>query len=163
MHADPDPAPPPPAGPYSAHPPRLVWVAPPCPLNFLGWGSKGREAGLCFFTGYVIEYSLSVDIIFVFVLIFTYFRIPPRSQHRVLVWGILGALVMRGIMIWLGVALVSRFHFVLYLFGVFLLITSIRMFFGKTSEQDFGDSWWMRSIRKMIPGTRRFYEKHFKD
>ncbi|MEY2485854.1 MAG: tellurite resistance protein TerC [Verrucomicrobiota bacterium] len=140
----------------------LLWVFLSLGFNAIVWYLKGPESALEFFTGYLIEYSLSVDNIFVFVLIFTHFRVSGKAQHRVLVWGILGALVMRGIMIWLGVALVSRFHYVLYLFGVFLLITAIRMFFGKTSEQDFGESWWMRSIRKMIPVTRDFYEEHFK-
>ena len=87
--------------------------------------TQGPDRALDFLTGYLIEYSLSVDNIFVFVLIFAYFKVPPISQHRVLVWGILGALVMRGIMIWLGVSLVSRFHFILYVFGVFLFITGI--------------------------------------
>ena len=140
----------------------LLWVFLSLGFNAIVWYLKGPDSALEFFTGYVIEYSLSVDNIFVFVLIFAHFRVSGKAQHRVLVWGILGALAMRGIMIWLGVALVSRFHFVLYFFGVFLLITAIRMFFGKTSEEDFGESWWMRAIRKMIPVTRDFYEEHFK-
>jgi tellurite resistance protein TerC len=140
----------------------VLWVVLSLGFNAVVWYLKGPDSALEFFTGYIVEYSLSVDNIFVFVLIFAHFRVPGKAQHRVLVWGILGALVMRGIMIWLGVALVSRFHFVLYIFGVFLVITAIRMFFGKTDEKDFGDSWWMRSIRKMIPVTRDFYNEHFK-
>jgi tellurite resistance protein TerC len=140
----------------------VLWVILSLGFNAVVWYLKGPDSALEFFTGYIVEYSLSVDNIFVFVLIFAHFRVPGKAQHRVLVWGILGALVMRGIMIWLGVALVSRFHFVLYIFGIFLVITAIRMFFGKTDEKDFGDSWWMRSIRKMIPVTRDFYNEHFK-
>jgi tellurite resistance protein TerC len=140
----------------------FLWVVLSLAFNGIVWYLKGPESALDFFTGYLIEYSLSVDNIFVFVLIFTHFRVTGKAQHRVLVWGILGALVMRGVMIWLGVALVSSFHFVLYLFGVFLIVTGIRMFLGKTSDQDFGDSWWMRVIRKMIPVTRDFYGEHFK-
>ncbi|MDB6148083.1 MAG: hypothetical protein JWO45_1747 [Spartobacteria bacterium] len=140
----------------------VLWVVLSLGFNAVVWYLKGPDSALEFFTGYIVEYSLSVDNIFVFVLIFAHFRVPGKAQHRVLVWGILGALVMRGIMIWLGVALVSRFHFVLYVFGIFLVITAIRMFFGKTDEKDFGDSWWMRSIRKMIPVTRDFYNEHFK-
>src|SRR3954468_10866964 len=83
----------------------FIWIVLSLAFNFLVWKTKGDDAGLDFLTGYIIEYSLSVDNIFVFVLIFAYFRVPPRSQHRVLVWGILGALVMRGVMIWLGVTL----------------------------------------------------------
>jgi tellurite resistance protein TerC len=80
----------------------------------------------------------------------------------VLVWGILGALVMRGVMIWLGVALVSSFSWILYIFGGFLIVTAFRMFFGKTSDTDFGDTWWMRMVQRMIPVTRDFYGEHFK-
>src|SRR5205809_6707721 len=94
----------------------LIWVASSLAFNVVIWQSRGAEDGLDFLTGYVIEYSLSVDNIFVFVLIFNYFRVTSRSQHRVLVCGILGALAMRGVMICLGVTLVVRFPFVLYLF-----------------------------------------------
>lgn len=140
----------------------LLWIALSLAFNILVMRLKGTEAGLDFLAGYVIEYSLSVDNIFVFVLIFAYFRVTGKAQHRVLVWGILGALVMRGIMIWLGVALVSRFHFVLYFFGAFLVFTAVRMFFGKRDENDFGDSWLMKICRKMIPVTRDFHDEHFK-
>src|SRR5216117_1046945 len=92
----------------------LAWVVLSLSFAFGVYHVMGRESGLEFLTGYLIEYALSVDNIFVFVLIFAYFKVPPRAQHRVLVWGIVGALVMRGIMMWLGVSLVSRFHFVLY-------------------------------------------------
>src|SRR5437773_2671920 len=95
----------------------VLWVILSLCFSVVVWRLKGPQHGLDFLTGYLIEYSLSVDNIFVFVLIFAYFRVPPRAQHRVLVWGIVGALVMRGIMIWCGIALVQRFHFVLYLFA----------------------------------------------
>jgi tellurite resistance protein TerC len=140
----------------------ILWVVLSLGFNLLVWRMKGADAALDFFTGYVIEYSLSVDNIFVFVLIFSHFRVAGKAQHRVLVWGILGALVMRGVMIWLGVALVSSFHWVLYIFGVFLVITAFRMFFGKTSDTDFGDTWWMKLTRRMIPVTRDFHGEHFK-
>jgi tellurite resistance protein TerC len=140
----------------------LLWVALSLAFNILVMKLKGTEAGLDFLAGYVIEYSLSVDNIFVFVLIFSYFRVTGKAQHRVLVWGILGALVLRGIMIWLGVALVSRFHFVLYFFGAFLVFTAARMFLGKRDEKEFGDSWLMRLCQKMIPVTPDFYDEHFK-
>jgi tellurite resistance protein TerC len=140
----------------------VLWVILSLAFNLLVWRMKGPDAALDFFTGYVIEYSLSVDNIFVFVLIFSHFRVAGKAQHRVLVWGILGALVMRGVMIWLGVALVSSFHWVLYIFGAFLIVTAFRMFFGKTSDTDFGDTWWMKLTRRMIPVTRDFYGEHFK-
>src|SRR5437868_14725088 len=140
----------------------LLWVVLSLGFNGIVWYLKGLESAIDFLTGYLIEYSLSVDNIFVFVLIFTHFRVAGKAQHRVLVWGILGALVMRGVMIGLGVALVSSFHWILYIFGVFLIVTAFRMFFGKTTETDFGDTWWMKAIQRMIPVTRDFYGEHFK-
>ena len=140
----------------------LLWVALSLAFNALVAHLKGPEQGLDFLTGYVIEYSLSIDNIFVFVLIFAYFRVPPRAQHRALVWGILGALIMRGIMILLGVTLVARFHFILYFFGLFLVVSAIRMFFAKTGEQDFGDSLVMRLCKNWIRVTPQFYGEHFK-
>lgn len=139
-----------------------IWICLSLLFNLLVWKLRGPEKGLEFLTGYVIEYSLSVDNIFVFVLIFSYFRIQPIPQHRVLVWGILGALVMRGVMIFLGVALVQRFHFILYLFGFFLVVTGIRVFFGKTGEQDFEHSFVMRLCRSWIRVTPQQYGEHFK-
>jgi TerC family integral membrane protein len=140
----------------------VLWVILSLGFNLLVWRMKGADAALDFFTGYVIEYSLSVDNIFVFVLIFSHFKVAGKAQHRVLVWGILGALVMRGVMIWLGVALVSSFHWILYIFGAFLILTALRMFFGKGSDTDFGDTWWMKAVQRMIPVTRDFYGEHFK-
>ena len=139
----------------------FIWIALSLAFNLLVWKSKGDEAGLDFLTGYIIEYSLSVDNIFVFVLIFNYFRVPPRSQHRVLVWGILGALVMRGVMIWLGVTLVERFHFVLYIFGAFLVLTGLRMLFDRDAKMDFEKNFFMRWCRKILPLTRDFQGRRF--
>jgi tellurite resistance protein TerC len=140
----------------------VIWVVLSLLFNLLVWKIRGPEKGLEFLTGYLIEYSLSVDNIFVFVLIFTYFGVPPMAQHRALVWGILGALIMRGIMIWCGIALVQRFSFVLYFFGVFLLVSAFRMFFGKMAPQNFGEGWVMRLCRRTFPITREFYGEHFK-
>jgi tellurite resistance protein TerC len=140
----------------------VIWIVLSLLFNVVVWKLRGPVKGLEFLTGYVIEYSLSVDNIFVFVLIFAYFRVPSIAQHRALVWGILGALVMRGIMILLGVALVARFHFILYFFGIFLVITAIRMFLGRTGEQDFEKSWVMRVCKNWIRVTPDFYGEHFK-
>ena len=139
----------------------LIWIVLSLLFNLLVWKLRGPEKGLEFLTGYLIEYSLSVDNIFVFVLIFAYFRVPPIAQHRVLVWGILGALVMRGVMIWLGVTLVEHFHFVLYLFGGFLLVTAMRMFSGKYGEQDFETSMVMRLVRRSVHVTNEFHGEDF--
>ena len=140
----------------------VIWILVSLAFNAVVWRVKGPHHGLDFFTGYLIEYSLSMDNIFVFVLIFTHFRVPPGAQHRVLVWGIIGALVMRGTMILFGIALVQRFHFVLYLFGFFLLITAARMFSGKHFAQDFRETRVMRFCRRVLPITPEFHDLHFK-
>jgi tellurite resistance protein TerC len=139
-----------------------IWIVLSLLFNVVVWKIRGPEKALEFLTGYVIEYSLSVDNIFVFVLIFAYFRVPPMAQHRALVWGILGALVMRGVMIILGVALVERFDFILYFFGAFLLVSAWRMFFVKQEPQDFGQSWVMRCCSWAVPVTPVFHDEHFK-
>ena len=104
-----------------------IWVALSLCFAFAVYRTMGEESGLEFLTGYLIEYALSVDNIFVFVLIFSYFSVPEKYQHRVLFWGIIGALVLRGIMIVAGSALVTRFAWSLYVFGAFLVFTGIRM------------------------------------
>src|SRR5260370_470740 len=139
-----------------------IWVFVSLAFNVLVWRIKGPHHALDFFTGYLIEYSLSMDNIFVFVLIFAHFRVPPRAQHRVLVWGIVGALIMRGTMILCGIALVQRFHFVLYLFGVFLLITAARMLFQKHPATERTETWVMRTCRRFLPVTDEFHNRHFK-
>jgi tellurite resistance protein TerC len=140
----------------------VAWVVVSLAFNGIVWRIKGPHHGLDFLTGYLIEYSLSMDNIFVFVLIFTHFRVPPRAQHRVLVWGIIGALIMRGTMILFGIALVRRFHFVLYIFGFFLLITASRMLFGKHPSHDFQETRVMRFCRRILPITREFHNQDFK-
>ena len=140
----------------------LLWVVVSLGFNAVVWRVKGPHHGLDFLTGYLIEYSLSMDNIFVFVLIFTHFRVPPRAQHRVLVWGIIGALIMRGTMILFGIALVQRFHFVLYLFGFFLLITAARMLFGTYPAHDFRETRVMRLCRRILPITPDFHNQDFK-
>ena len=140
----------------------LLWVVVSLAFNAVVWRVKGPQHGLDFLTGYLIEYSLSMDNIFVFVLIFTHFRVPPRAQHRVLVWGIIGALIMRGTMILFGIALVQRFHFVLYIFGLFLLITAARMLFSKHPTLDFRETRVMRFCRRILPITQEFHNQDFK-
>ena len=139
-----------------------IWIILSLLFNLVVWKIRGPDKALEFLTGYVIEYSLSVDNIFVFVLIFAYFRVPPMAQHRALVWGIVGALVMRGLMIWLGIELVNRFDFILYIFGAFLLVSAWRMFFVKQQPKDFGQSWVMRCCNWAFPVTPVFHDEHFK-
>ena len=140
----------------------VLWVIVSLAFNAVVWRVKGPHHGLDFLTGYLIEYSLSMDNIFVFVLIFTHFRVPPVAQHRVLVWGIIGALIMRGTMILFGIALVRRFHFVLYIFGLFLLITAARMLFSKHPTLDFRETRVMRFCRRILPITHEFHNQDFK-
>jgi tellurite resistance protein TerC len=113
----------------------------------------GPVKALEFLTGYVIEYSLSVDNIFVFILIFSYFAVSSKYQHKILFWGILGALIMRGIFIFTGVALINRFHWVVIIFGGFLVFTGIRMLFTKETEVDPEKNVVVRFFRKFLPVT----------
>jgi tellurite resistance protein TerC len=112
--------------------------------------ARGQKEGLQFVTGYLIELSLSMDNVFVIALIFTYFRIPPEFQHRVLFWGILGALIMRGFMIGIGVALITWLNWILYVFGALLIFSGIKMMFVET-EVEPEKSWAIRLVRKFYP------------
>lgn len=140
----------------------LIWIFLSLAFNAVVWFWQGADQAIDFFTGYLIEYSLSVDNIFVFVLIFAYFRVPPEYEHRVLVWGIVGALVMRALMIWLGVTLVARFHFVLYVFGLFLIITGLRMLFGKSEALDLENNRLLRFTQRILPVTKEYHGPHFR-
>lgn len=113
----------------------------------------GPQKALEFITGYVIEYSLSVDNIFVFILIFTYFAVDSKYQHKILFWGIIGALIMRAIFIFAGVALINRFHWIVLIFGGFLVFTGIRMLFTKETEVDPEKNPIVRFFRKFLPVT----------
>jgi tellurite resistance protein TerC len=121
----------------------------------------GHEVSLTFLTGYVIEESLSVDNIFVIVLIFEYFRVPKTCQHRVLFYGILGALVMRGIFIGLGAVLIARFHWILYLFGAMLVVTGVRMALKRDEEFRGEENAVVRLVRRFVPMTASYEGKHF--
>lgn len=124
--------------------------------------NDGRLAAVKFFTGYIIEVSLSADNVFVIAMIFEHLRVPPKFQHRVLFWGILGALAMRGTMIGLGAQLVSRYHWILYVFGVFLVYTALKMLWSKTDEPaDPDEAVVMRIIRRMFPVCNDYRESHF--
>jgi tellurite resistance protein TerC len=103
------------------------WIALSLSFNYLVYRTMGKQAGLEFLTGYLIEKSLSVDNLFVFLLIFTYFKVPQQYQHRILFWGVIGALVLRAIFILAGAALLAKFHFLMYVLGAFLVYTGIRM------------------------------------
>jgi tellurite resistance protein TerC len=123
--------------------------------------NDGKSAATKYITGYVVEKSLSVDNIFVIALIFGFMAVPPIYQHRVLFWGILGALVMRGAMIGVGATLIARFHWILYLFGVFLIVTAVKMLLVKTDEKDPTQNFAVRLVRRLFPVTDRFHGEHF--
>ncbi len=138
-----------------------VWIALALLFNAGIYHLRGAVPAVEFFTGYLIEKSLSVDNIFVFALIFSYFAVPKAYQHRVLFWGILGALVMRAIFIFAGAALLSRFHWIIYIFGGFLILTGIKMAVFRNAEMDPGQNPLLRLVRRLLPVTQEYQADHF--
>jgi tellurite resistance protein TerC len=126
-----------------------------------GLTNSGASATGKYLTGYVVEKSLSVDNIFVIAMIFGFFAVPPIYQHRVLFWGILGALLLRGAMIAIGARLIAEFHWILYFFAAFLILTAIKMLFLKTDETDPNRNIVVRVTRRLFPVTTRFHGEHF--
>ncbi len=140
----------------------VVWIVLSLLFNLIVYFAKGHIVALQFLTGYLIEKSLSVDNLFVFLLIFTYFKVPAKYQHKVLFWGILGALIMRGTLIALGVAMIQRFHWILYVFGLFLVITGVKMAFQKeTVEINPERNLAVRFFRRFAPVTAGYHEEKF--
>jgi tellurite resistance protein TerC len=123
--------------------------------------NDGGSAVLKYLTGFVVEKSLSIDNIFVIAMIFGAFAVPAMYQHRVLFWGILGALLMRGVMIGVGTALIVRFSWIIYVFGGFLVITGVRMLLAKDEESKMDDNILVRAIRRIVPITAHYHGAHF--
>ena len=123
--------------------------------------NDGGTATLKYLTGYVVEKSLSVDNVFVIAMIFGFMAVPAIYQHRVLFWGILGALLMRGVMIGVGASLIARFHWILYVFGAFLVLTAVKMLLIKTDEKDPTRNFAVRLVKRFFPVTDRFHGEHF--
>lgn len=139
-----------------------VWIALALLFNVGVYIWLGPQFGIEFLTGYLIEYSLSVDNIFVFVLIFSSFAVPSQYQHRVLFWGVLGALILRGVLIFAGAALIERFHWVLYIFGAFLVFAGIRMFRSEGEEAiDLENNRILKFVRRFIPVTNNYQGQLF--
>src|SRR5262249_25545545 len=138
-----------------------VWVS--LALGFAGivFWFQGTQRGLEFVTGYLIELSLSVDNLFVFLLIFSYFKVPSRYQHRVLFWGVLGALVMRLTMIFIGATLINAFHWIIYLFGAFLVYTGVKMFRQEETDIEPEQNPAIRLITRFVPISRQYEEQKF--
>lgn len=132
-------------------------------LAFGGWVwlEKGADLGMKYFTGFFIEKALSIDNIFVISLIFSYFAIPARFQYRALLWGIIGVIVLRGLMIAGGAALVSQAYWVLYIFAAFLIVTGIKMFFAGDSEPDLANNFAIRWISRHMRVTKDLHDQHF--
>ncbi len=138
-----------------------VWVTMAVLFGAGLWAVRGSEPALEYFAGYVIEYSLSMDNIFVFVLIFTSFAVPAAYQHRVLFWGILGALVMRAAMILAGAALIERFHWIIFVFGAFLVVSGIRMATGGVEEVHPDRNPLIKAVRRVFPVTDGYQGQNF--
>ncbi|MFI5356722.1 MAG: TerC family protein, partial [Opitutales bacterium] len=132
-----------------------VWLGLALAFNALIWWWRGQEPAEQFLAAYLVELSLSVDNVFVFILIFAYFRVAPRWQHRVLFWGILGAVAMRALFILVGVSVIARFHWILYLFGVFLVYTGVRMALPRQEKVDLDPerNLVVRAFRRIMPFT----------
>jgi len=138
-----------------------IWVSLGLGFGVVVWTQYGAQAGGEYFAGYLIEKSLAVDNVFVFALIFTYFAVPRELQHRVLFYGVLGALVFRAIFIAGGVALLDRFHWILYVFGAFLVITGWRMFRHRNDETDPSRNPVLRLVRRVVPTTDEYHGQKF--
>jgi tellurite resistance protein TerC len=139
----------------------VAWVAMSLIFNAGVYYFMGQDAGLAFLTGYLIEKALSIDNIFVFVLLFSYFQVPPQYQHRILFWGVLGALVMRGVMIAAGAVLIAQYHSVMYVFGAFLVITGIRMATQREHSIKQEANPVIRLLQRFMPFTDEYHGQKF--
>jgi tellurite resistance protein TerC len=141
----------------------VVWVTLALAFGGLLWWWRGGELAQQYVAGYLVELCLSVDNVFVFILVFSYFKVPPRYQHRVLFWGIIGAVVMRAIFILVGVSIIARFHWVLYFFGAFLVYTGIKMALPGSAEVDVdpNHNFAVRLFRRFYPIADRDENGHF--
>ena len=139
----------------------LVWIAMAAAFAVVIYFWHGRTPSLEFVTGYVIELSLSVDNLFVFLLIFRFFQVPPEHQHKVLFWGILGALIMRAAFIVAGVGLIQRFHWIIYVFGAFLVYSGIKLFSQENAEIHPEKNPVLRLFRKWVPVTKEYEGNKF--
>lgn len=139
----------------------VIWIGLSQIFNFGVYRFMGPEASLQFLTAYLVEYALSVDNIFIFVLLFGYFKVPRKYQHRVLFWGIIGAILFRGSMIALGAALLERFEWVIYIFGAFLLVTGIRMAMSGDENIEVEANPIIRGLRKFVPISSEYHGQKF--
>lgn len=134
----------------------LFWTVLALAFNVGIYFWHGKQEALEFFTGYIIERSLSIDNLFVFLVVFNYFKVPNIHHHKILYWGILGALIMRAIFIFSGVALIERFHWIMYVFGAFLIFTGIKMIWAKDKEIEPEKNIILKLTRKFLPVTHEY-------
>ncbi len=139
----------------------MVWISLAMVFNLIIYYWRGKQQALEFFTGYLVEKALSIDNIFVFIMVFSFFQIPPLYQHKVLFWGILGALVMRILFIFAGVALIEKFHFMIYVFGLLLLYTGYKMFRHDSLKIDPEKNLVIRFFRRLMPVTPDLHDNKF--
>ncbi|MDH4128529.1 MAG: TerC family protein [Spirochaetota bacterium] len=139
-----------------------IWISLALIFNVWIYYWKGSDVALQFFTGYVIEKSLSVDNLFVFLMIFSYFRVPDKYQHKILFWGILFAILTRILFIYVGVTLIERFHWVIYLFGAILILTAIKMLFKKEDKKEnLEEHPLIKLLKRFMPVTDSFVDSKF--
>jgi len=138
-----------------------VWIGLALIFNAGVWYYFGETKAIEFLTGYIVEKSLSIDNIFVFVLIFSAFQVPAAYQHRVLFWGVFGALIMRAIFIFAGVSLIAKFHWIIYVFGVFLIITGIKIARDKGTKINVENNALLSLLRRFIPVTSEYFKSSF--
>lgn len=138
-----------------------AWIALAALFGAAVWLTLGQTKALEFFTGYVIEYSLSIDNMFVFIMIFAYFAVPPEHQPKVLIWGILGAVIMRFIFIFIGVQLITQFKFMIYIFGALLIYTAIKMLAHKEEEFDPSKMPVLKALKKIMPLKDNYHGENF--
>jgi len=139
----------------------VIWILVALVFNVGVYYWKGSQVAVEFLTGYAIERSLSIDNIFVFLMLFNYFKVPKKYQYKVLIWGILGALILRAVFILGGTFIIAKFHWVLYVFGVFLVITGIKMAFGKDKDIEPEKNPMLKVLRKFLPITPKYREGKF--
>jgi tellurite resistance protein TerC len=138
-----------------------VWISLALIFNYAIYLFMGRDKALEFLTGYLIEKSLSIDNLFVFIILFTFFNINPKYQHKVLFWGILGALFLRAVFIFAGVALISKFHWIIYVFGAFLVFTGIKMLYHRDEKIEPDKNPLVKLFKRFLPVSEKMIEGKF--
>lgn len=139
----------------------IFWITIAMLFNIFVYVMRGPEDALTFLTGYLMEKALSVDNLFVFLLIFTYFQVPSHILHRVLFWGVFGAIIMRAMFIFFGIALIQQFHWIIYIFGLFLVYTGFKMVQEKTEKFDPKTNFIIRLVQKLIHLTPNYHEDKY--